>query len=440
MKISRSSPNKAFPFLRQNAITIFMLSLALCAHAQTYTVLHNFSGSDGSSPEAALIRDSAGNLYGTTNGGGNQNCSDGCGTVFKLDTSNQLTTLYSFQGTFDGYEPYESLLRDSAGNLYGATTYAGTGSCAQTQACGTFYKLAANGKLSVIQDFNGPNGSTPPPGRPVSDGHGNAYGTTAYGGPSDQGMVYELSSTGRETVLYTFGNAPDGNAPMAGLVLDPAGRALYGATEFGGNCPYGSIFGVGCGTVYKLDSTGETQLYVFTGNQDGANPTENLVQDSAGNLYGTTEEGGDLTCSLSGVPAPAPVSAHRLSPPMEQGPPGCGVVYKLNPQTKQETVLYSFTGGSDGAFPVSGVILDSTGNIYGAASAGGGTNCNPPEGCGTIFKIDTTGKFTVLHAFSGSDGASPGWGSLLLDSAGNLYGTTGAGGAHNDGVVFKITP
>src|SRR5580698_2473422 len=106
MKISRSSPNKAFPFLRQNAITIFMLSLALCAHAQTYTVLHNFSGSDGSSPDAALIR-------------------------------------------------------DSAGNLYGATTYAGTGSCAQTQACGTFYKLAANGKLSVIQDFNGPNGSTP---------------------------------------------------------------------------------------------------------------------------------------------------------------------------------------------------------------------------------------------------------------------------------------
>src|SRR5579862_2485672 len=205
MTISRSSPNKASAFLRQNAIVTFILSLAFvspAAQAQTYTVLHNFSGSDGSSPEAALIRDSAGNLYGTTNGGGSQNCYDGCGTVFKLDSSNKLTMLYSFQGTFDGYEPYESLLRDSAGNLYGATTYAGTGACSQDQACCTFYKLAPGGKLSVIQTFNGSNGATPPPGRPVTDGHGNAYGTTAYGGAAYQGVVYKLSNTGRETILY----------------------------------------------------------------------------------------------------------------------------------------------------------------------------------------------------------------------------------------------
>lgn len=428
--------------LLAHAAAAILLITSLRASAQTYTVLHYFTSSDGSYPEAALIRDSSGNLYGTTNGGGNSSCYEGCGTIFKIDTAGNLTTLYQFQGTFDGYEPYESLSRDGAGNLYGATTYGGTGTCGGSIACGTVYKLSPAGALTVIHTFNGsPDGSTPPPGRLVSDGHGNGYSTTAYGGTLGQGTVYKLDATGGETVLYSFGNQPDGDTPMAGLVLDVPGRALYGTTEFGGNCPYGSVVGFGCGTVYKLSSAGETQLYVFTGQQDGASPNQNLVADSAGNLYDTTEEGGDVTCTVGGASAPKSSALHRLpQPPMEQGPPGCGTVFKVNPKTGVETVLYSFTGSTDGAFPVAGVILDSAGNIYGTATTGGDLNCNPPYGCGTVFKLAPTGTFTVLHAFTGADGRGPGWGSLFLDGAGNLYGTAQNGGTNDNGVVFKITP
>lgn len=425
------------------AIIFGLVLAAQSASAQTYSVLHYFVGTDGSSPQPALIQDSAGNLYGVTLYGGDPACYDGCGTIFEIDTTGALSTLYSFRGSSDGYQPYESLLRDPAGNLYGTATYGGSGGqCGNAGgACGTAYKLSPSGNLAVAHTFSDtPDGATPPPGHLVTDGYGNQYGTTAYGGSNGYGTVFEINSAGREKILYSFGAlSNDGNTPLAGLIVNVPGRALYGTTEFGGNCPYGSISGFGCGTVYKLTTSGETQLYVFTGAQDGANPSQNLVQDSAGNLYGTAEEGGEVNCSI-GAPRPASAALRPSRPLMEQGPPGCGVVFKVNPTTQQETVLYSFTGGTDGSFPVSGVILDPAGNLYGATSESGNANCNPPYGCGTIFKIDTNGNFTVLHAFAGPDGASPQWGSLLLDSAGNLYGTTSAGGTNNNGVVFKITP
>jgi uncharacterized repeat protein (TIGR03803 family) len=442
----RKSDSKPLAYAATSLLAaIFVLALAVQpAHSQTFTVLHNFAGSDGASPEAALIMDSSGNLYGTTNYGGDlgvQTCDGGCGTIFKLDPSGTLTTLYSFQNTFDGNTPYESLLHIGS-SFFGTASYGGTGICSGTIACGTFYELNSAGKLKVLNTFNGTNGSTPPPGRLNLDGKGDAYGTTAYQGANGQGTVYKISSSGALSTMYSFGNEPDGNVPMAGLVVADKGQVIYGMTEFGGNCPYGSIEGFGCGTVYKLASGKETQLYVFSGTTDGANPTEDLIADSSGNLYGTTTSGGDANCTLLTPARPAHTGANNPwdVPNMEQGPPGCGVVFKVNASTGAETVLYSFTGTSDGGFPTAGVILDSSGNIYGTASLGGDLSCNPSYGCGTVFKLTPSGQFTVLHTFGGSDGQTPGWGSLLMDKSGNLYGSTGAGGSSNDGVVYKITP
>jgi uncharacterized repeat protein (TIGR03803 family) len=202
------------------------------------------------------------------------------------------------------------------------------------------------------------------------------------------------------SVLYTFGQeGPDGCYPFAGVVRDPAGN-LYGTTINGGAS--------GWGTVFKLDATGkETVLYSFTGGADGSEPFAGLVRDAAGNLYGTTASGGT-------------------------SPFGNGVVFKLD-TTGKETVLYTFTGGADGGEPFAALVKDAAGNLYGTTIAGGAF------GQGTVFKLDTTGKETVLHSFDGSDGAYPSE-DLTRDAAGNLYGTTlfVAGGGLNYGVVFKL--
>jgi uncharacterized repeat protein (TIGR03803 family) len=443
----RGSNSRSLAYATNSLLAaLFLLALTIqTAHAQTFTVLHNFSGSDGISPESALIMDSSGNLYGTTNNGGytgNTTCLNvgGCGTIFELDSTGKLTTLYSFQGTSDGYNPYESVMRIGT-TIFGTNTYGGTGTCNTTVACGTFYELTSTGKLKVLNTFDGTNGSTPPPGRLNLDGKGNAFGTTAYQGVNGQGTVYKISGSGALSTIYSFGNEPDGNVPMAGLVIADKGQVIYGMTEYGGNCPYGSIEGSGCGTVYKLASGKETQLYVFSGSTDGANPTEDLIADSSGNLYGTTTSGGDVNCTLTTPNLPQHGARNPWSLPlMEQSPPGCGVVFKVNASTGAETVLYSFTGSTDGGFPTAGVILDSSGNLYGTTISGGNLSCDGGLGCGVVFKLSPSGQLTVLHTFSGSDGVSPGWGSLLMDKSGNLYGTTGAGGSFNDGVVFKITP
>jgi uncharacterized repeat protein (TIGR03803 family) len=432
---------------------IFLASQS--SQAQTYTILHNFTGADGASPEAALIEDSSGNLYGTTNYGGNGSgsgaCDGGCGTIFSLSSGGTLTTLYQFQGTSDGAVPYESLVRDGAGNLYGATTYAGTGTCAETSACGTLYELSAAGKFRVLVTFNGSNGSTPPPGRLTTDSLGNLYGVTSAGGAAEEGVVYKVNmkQPTKEVVINDFAITASntGYSPFGGLVQESG--TYYGVTEFGGTCPYGGIFGGGCGTIYKLNSSGQTQLYSWMGSTDGANPNEDLTRDSAGNLYGTTSTGGDVNCaqptarqngSSTFWSNHSPSNHARQIPPMEQSPPGCGVVFKFDPTTNTETVLYAFANTTDGAFPVAGVVLDKEGNIYGTTESGGDLGCDSGEGCGVVYKIDTAGNFTVLHTFDETDGDAPGWGALLLDSSGNLYGATGAGGTTNHGVIFKIVP
>jgi uncharacterized repeat protein (TIGR03803 family) len=372
----------------------------------TESVLYSFLGgtTDGLGPEAGLIMDNAGNLYGTTSAGG-PNIStggpDGDGTVFKINAAGTERILYFFAGgTTDGLRPEAGLVMDSAGNLYGTT-----------EAGGGVFKVSPTGTETVLHFFKGgtTDGAAPFAGL-IMDSAGNLYGTTFAGGPSDDGTVFKVSPTGTETVLYFFkGGTTDGLGPRAGLVMDSAGN-LYGTTEFGGAY---CVSQGGCGTVFKLSATGtETVLYSFKGGTtDGANPLYgNLLMDSAGNLYGTTSAG---------------------------GPSNDGTVFKIS-ATGTETVLYSFKGGTaDGAITAEGVIADGAGNLYGITSYGGTNNR------GTVFKISAAGTESILYSFAGgaSDGSGPV--GLMMDSAGNLYGTTSFGGAYcvsqgGCGTVFKI--
>ncbi len=372
------------------------------------TVLYSFTGAaDGGNPYAGLIRDAAGNLFGTTLYGGNlsscPNYDPGCGVIFKIEPSGHETVLYAFTGGSDGAGPYAGLVRDSAGNLYG-TTYGGGAS-----GKGVVFKLDTAGNLTVLHYFTGGVDGGYPYGGVVLDS-GYLYGTTVFGGAANDGVVYKLDNAGHETVLYTFTRGADGGWPYAGVTLDPAGN-IYGTTELGGAAD--------AGVVFKLDNTGhETVLHSFTGGAGGSEPVAGVILDPAGNIYGTTWYGG----SASGY--------------------GYGVIFKLDP-TGQESVLYTFQRGADGAAPRAGVIRDSAGNLYGTTTTGGGyTSCpdgygHYSAGCGVVFKLDPTGQETVLYnLYSRADGILP-MGSLFRDSAGNFYGTT-SGNPVTYGTLYKI--
>jgi len=398
------------------AILLGLAVVPPSAHGQTFTVLHSFKGgTDGAGPNGGVVRDTAGNLYGTTVYGGGGTCftGNGCGTVFKVDTTGKETVLYSFTGGADGAFPLAGLIRDAAGNLYGTTEYGGDLTCNSGVGCGTVFKVDTTGKETVLHSFTGKDGTSPIAGM-IRDAAGNLYGTTPQGGAFASGTAFKLDATGKETVLYTFTGGrggTDGFYPDGALMKDAAGN-LYGTTAYGGNYSFG--------TVFKVDSTGkETVLYRFRGGWNGLNPVGGLIMDKAGNLYGATQGGGNFFD---------------------------GTVFKLN-TTGYKTVLHSFAGGADGVYPVAGVIADTAGNLYGTTQYGGGVACFG-GGCGTVFKLDKTGKETVLHSFTGgADGAAPVAG-LVRDAAGNLYGTTYFAGDSGSlcsvvggcGVVFKVAP
>jgi uncharacterized repeat protein (TIGR03803 family) len=336
-------------------------------------LLYNFCSitncTDGAHPAASLIEDAAGNLYGTTGGYGATGGGDnGDGTVFKLDSTGHETVLYSFcpnNNCINGEMPLGGLMQDVVGNL---------------------------------------------------------YGTTAHGGASGNGTVFKVDTTGQESVIYSFWSASDptdGSYPSTGLIQDAAGN-LYGTTEYGGDNPNG------WGTVFKVDASGqETEIYSFCSDPDctdGALPLGGLIQDAAGNLYGTTEEGDSY-----------------------------GTVYQLAPPTQSggnwtETVLYNFACSDptcpDGANPFAGLVQDAAGNLYGTTMSGGGYGS-----VGTVFKLSPPAQpgenwtETVLYSFcsvtSCASGASPVAG-LIQDVAGNLYGTASGGGAYAGGTVFKL--
>jgi uncharacterized repeat protein (TIGR03803 family) len=279
---------------------------------------------------------------------------------------------------------------------------------------------AAAQTFTVLYSFAGyPTDGAGPAAELLMDASGTLFGTTTFGGnvnltDCDEagytgcGTVFKLDTSGVETVLHNF-NGPGGASPLSNLIMDAKGD-LYGTTRFGGITKGCS----GCGVVFKLSGRKETVLHRFcsVGNYctDGAEPWGGVVMDARGALYGTTNAGGSV---------------------------GGGVAFKL--VGTKETVLHSFTGGKDGSYLVSGLLLDATGNLYGTDVFGGDTDCDYPYGCGVVFKL--TGKqLRVLHSFKGSpDGADP-YAGLIMDSEGNLYGTTGDGGIQgNLGTVFKVS-
>ena len=242
-------------------------------------VLHSLGGR-GDHPLAGVVRDAAGNLYGTASLGGNPACNGGCGIVFKVNTSGKELLLHGFTGSPDGRFPAADLIRDKAGNLYGTTLEGGGGA-------GIVFKLGPKGFETVLYHFTVLANGEGPSGGLVRDASGNFYGVTAVGGDPtcSCGVVYKLDKSGTLTVLYRFKGGSDGYRPIGTLVRDPAGN-LYGATAGGGS--------TNNGTVFKLDTNGvETILHSFAGfPSDGSGPLAGLARDSAGNLYGTTYQGG----------------------------------------------------------------------------------------------------------------------------------------------------
>jgi uncharacterized repeat protein (TIGR03803 family) len=377
------------------------------AQSYTETILHSFTGQpDGGDPEGTLLLNAQGKLYGTTFGGG----TFGYGAIFSVGTDGTETILYSFGGMKgDGMYPSAGLVMDSQGNLYGTTI--GGSSCN-----GTVFKFnPTTGKETRLHCFEGQSDGATPIAALVLDAKGNLYGTTREGGNRAYcqklgcGTVFKVTTTGTEsieTVLYSFtGVDGDGWNPVARLLI--AQGNLYGTTSAGG--------GSNAGTVFKLDSTGkETILYSFMGGLDGSGPQGGLVMNARGELYGTTAYFGKQHCLGGGF--------------------DCGTVFKLDAAGK-ESVLYSFAGSpTDGANPCADLLLDAHGNLYGTTEYGGLDNW------GTAFKLDITGKETLLYSFNvGGPGQGPKAG-LVQDAQGNLYGDDTGGDNNNDGFVFELSP
>lgn len=407
------------------AIFSIITLLALPLHAQTYRVLHNFTeGTDGYYPEGGLTLNGTGNLFG--------GASD---SVFRVK---QTGTSWIFSPIFDFNDPNGNNLAGRvtfgpSGALYGATYFGGIPNCIDGSGCGVIFSMRPTGSIcrsvscrwsqTVIYQFDpqnrlangfGPNGGL------VFDSSGNIYGTTYNGGLGNAGVVFMLTrSQGGWTLspLYNFHESTDGGNPNGNLVIDRSGN-IIGTTQIGGNnnCP-----GPGCGVVFELTHTSsgwvESTLHSFTG-ADGARPYGGLISDAAGNLYGTTLTGGAN---------------------------GGGTVYELTPSNGGYSfqVLYS-SPGTSGQFGPMGILgLDSTGNLYGV------TNDEGAFGLGNVFKLTHSGSqwiYSDLHDFTGgSDGAAP-YDGPVVDPSGNLYGTTLEGGTGSDscpggcGVIWEIAP
>jgi uncharacterized repeat protein (TIGR03803 family) len=441
------------------AVTLILMPNSWAASSER--VLHTFDIATAGFPVSGLAMDANGNLFGTTLRGGRGTCGEGCGVVFKLTKNSKggatYRVIHSFVGAFsDGGNPFGAPIVDSAGNVYGTTTIGGKGDC------GIVYRLSptAGGeyKETILHSFNKFNKRNEDGCNPesylVSDAAGNLYGTTNTGGgggvngtfcDNGCGSVFKLAPNGdgtyTETVIHSFpgtkGNT-DGRNPVGGMVFDSAGN-LWGSTQAGGN---------GNGTVFELtpNSDGtytESTLFRFTGVSTGFDPNTDLVIDKAGNLYGTATNGG-----LNN---------------------GNGVVFKVTPQPGggvKESIIHTFprcnaTVCPDGVSPFNGLTIDANGTLYGTVDLGGGASdqCGAPPafGCGIVYKLtpNAQGKFTetILYRFQGfADGAKPEDDRLVIDASGNIFGTATEGGnttaCHSNGefdpggcgVVFEVTP
>jgi uncharacterized repeat protein (TIGR03803 family) len=405
----------------------FILSFSTMALAQKRAAVLQFNGTNGKEPYSTLLADSSGNLYGTTYaGGGGVNL----GTVYKLTpptsgTKWTETVLYAFTGVSDGGVPVGGLSIDSAGNLYGTTTTGGS------KRAGTVFQLSppASGStwtFTVVYNLTASNNGYPI--YPVVDKFGNVYFIEPEGGANGpgQGVVSELSppatSGGTWTYkkLYDFQGMPsDGSLPIGTLTLDKSGN-LYGATANGGN---EECFGYGCGTVFELVRPAtrsgkwtENIVYVFQNLPDAAHPYSGVIFDGAGNLYGTTQQGGIYGSTYGGF----------------------GTVYELSPISGggwTESLLYSFANLTDGGGPRAALVMDKHGNLYGTTITPTAFELSPPAEAGGAWTETTLDSFT-----SGGKGAGQVYAGLTFRLPGTvtLYGATLGGGSANDGVVYSV--
>lgn len=435
--------------MKRKCVQIVAAVIACAAFAWAQVpekVIFSFNGTNGNVPNAGLIADRHGNLYGTTSYNGGKY---GYGNIYELSRNGTgawtETDIFDFDGTNGAY-PLDSLIFDGKGNLYGTAQVGGQGSCTNTGlGCGVVFELspgASGWTQTILYTFiPGQTKGVIPVGGLVFDSKGNLYGTTwapgVEGGPLSArlngnapstywgcdkpgcgGTVYRLSHTNsgwKETDLYAFTGASDGAASQASLIFDAQGN-LYGTTVYGGTT--GCASGYGCGLVFELShtSTGwkEDVLYRFTGAADGAYPSASLIFDLAGNLYSTSAAGGASNS---------------------------GTVFELteNAGSWSEQAIYSFAGGSDGADPDAAVIFDGSGNLYGTTD-GGGSIYNS----GIVFKLTpSNGSWSedILHTFVYGFGDGQGANApVIFGPKGNLYGTTQLGGANNNGTVFEVEP
>lgn len=422
-----------------SSLILVVLLEAMSTASVTYQVLHNFSGSDGANPSARLFMDPQGNLFGVTQQGGNYaetQCQEfGCGVAFQMKPAvgggwdyNVIHTFCKVAACADGAEPVGGLIADSSGNLYGAAAEGGNNAApCQGYSCGLIYKLTPTAygewKFTILYRFSGSSDGWFPIGGLVFDSTGSLYGVALYGGDTGCvlpyvsygcGVVYKLVPNPRGTrwvqkILYTF-TGPDGAAPVAGLIFDTAGN-LYGTTESGGQRNYNLCTLIYCGLLFQLSPTPsgpwqETIVHEFTGHGDGGLPTSNLIFDTAGNLYGTSAEG------------------------------GFGDVYEFIPQIGggwKEKVI-----GSPGGNVYAPVLMDGAGNLW-STTANGLVS-------GFIFEFvhnpDDSWSEVVQYTFCSLDLCADGgqsYAGLISDSHGNMYGVTFIGGTNiNDGVVFEL--
>jgi uncharacterized repeat protein (TIGR03803 family) len=388
-----------FPSSLALALLAFTFSLAVSAQAQTFTTLGDFNGVNGDAPFfGSMVQATNGNYYGSAHYRGK----NGAGVIFQLTSAGKLTTLYSFcalAGCTDGIYPVVAPILGSDGNLYGTTAYGGN-----SDDSGTVYKMTIGGKLTTLYSFcamplcsDGGN-----PAGLIQASNGKFYGVAQQGGAGGSGTFFELTSLGQFKLLYSFCAQPgcaDGNGPGASPMQATNGN-FYGTATVGGLH--------GTGVVYEITTSGSYKvLYSFcsqTNCADGSYPQSTLVQDANGNLYGTTYRGGSY---------------------------GDGTVFEITP-TGQYIVLHSFDG-TDGEYPYSAPTLANDGNLYGTTT--NGTNN------GNIYQITPEGAYTSLYSFcnASSCNASDAAYGLLQGTNGIFYGATTDGGTTGDGVVYSFS-
>jgi uncharacterized repeat protein (TIGR03803 family) len=388
---------KCFMKMRRVVIVpMVLLALAVSpdsASAVTVNPLHLFTGSsDGGTPAAGLVSGNDGFFYGTASAGG----MNGNGTVFRISSAGVKTNLYLFTGHADGASPGAPLIQGNDGSFYGTTFFGGSNDE------GVVFEITSAGTLTTLWQFSGGADGGEPVAALVQGNDGNFYGTTSQGGAHSAGTVFWITPPAVFTNLYSFTGGADGGIPAAGLIQGLDG-SFYGTTSAGGTG--------GNGTIFQITSAGTlTTLYRFLGGAgDGSEPEAGLIQVNSTNFLGNTYFGGTNDN---------------------------GVAFRLNitgTGSNTVTILHSFTGGTDGANPVAGLMVANDGRYYGMASGGGSAGNN-----GTIFRTGATGGFTNLYKFTGlTDGAVP-LAGLVQDTNGYFYGTCSAGGTADNGNVFQL--